>query len=106
MSWLDLLFAHWSCAPATIRALVPAALELDTFEGRAYVAVVPFRMENVGRAGFPGCRVSRPSPSSTCGPTWSTRASPACGSSASTPPACSPSAALASAFTCLIIARS
>lgn len=48
MSWLDLLFAHWSFDPQALRALVPEALELDTFEGRAWVGVVPFRMENVG----------------------------------------------------------
>lgn len=53
MSWLDLLFAHWSFDPPHIRALLPPSLELDTFEDRAYVAVVPFRMENVGPRGVP-----------------------------------------------------
>jgi uncharacterized protein YqjF (DUF2071 family) len=52
MSWLDLLFAHWSFAPEMIRALLPAGLELDTFEGRAWVAVVPFRMQHVGPRGL------------------------------------------------------
>jgi uncharacterized protein YqjF (DUF2071 family) len=52
MSWLDLLFAHWSFAPETIQALLPAGLELDTFEGRAWVAVVPFRMQHVGPRGL------------------------------------------------------
>src|ERR1043165_5219125 len=52
MSWLDLLFAHWSFEPETIRALLPAGLTLDTFEGRAWVAVVPFRMEHVGPRGL------------------------------------------------------
>lgn len=48
MSWLDLLFAHWAFEPSEIRALIPEALELDTWDGRAYVGVVPFRMESVG----------------------------------------------------------
>lgn len=48
MSWHDLLFAHWSFAPEVVRALVPEALELDIFDGRAWVGVVPFRMESVG----------------------------------------------------------
>lgn len=48
MAWLDLLFAHWSFEPETIAALLPDGLELDTFDGRAWVAVVPFRMERVG----------------------------------------------------------
>ena len=52
MSWLDLLFAHWSFAPATIAALLPPGLELDTHEGRAWVGVVPFRMEHVGPRGL------------------------------------------------------
>ena len=52
MSWCDLLFAHWSFEPEAIRPLVPAALELDTFEGRAWVGVVPFRMESVGPRGL------------------------------------------------------
>ena len=52
MSWLDLLFAHWSFAPETIRALLPDNLELDTFEGKAWVAVVPFRMTHVGPRGL------------------------------------------------------
>lgn len=52
MSWLDLLFAHWSFPAETIRALLPPNLELDTHEGRAWVGVVPFRMENVGPRGL------------------------------------------------------
>jgi uncharacterized protein YqjF (DUF2071 family) len=45
--WLDLLFAHWPLAPEAIAPLVPAPLQLDTFEGRAWVGVVPFRMRDV-----------------------------------------------------------
>ena len=52
MSWLDLLFAHWRCQPAALAALLPAGLELDTFDGRAYLGVVPFRMEKVGPRGL------------------------------------------------------
>lgn len=52
MAWLDLLFAHWSFAPEPIAELLPAGLELDTFEGRAWVAVVPFRMACVGPRGL------------------------------------------------------
>ena len=52
MAWLDLLFAHWSFDPDTIRALLPPKLELDTFGGRAWVGVVPFRMDDVGPRGL------------------------------------------------------
>ncbi len=45
--WRDLLFAHWPVDAAAIRSLVPGSLEVETFEGRAWVAVVPFRMSGV-----------------------------------------------------------
>ena len=53
MRWVDLLFAHWPLDPAALRPLVPDALEIDTFEGRAYLGIVPFRMEDVGMRGLP-----------------------------------------------------
>lgn len=46
MTWRLLLFMHWSFDPAVIRAAVPTALELDTFDGRAWVGVVPFQMDH------------------------------------------------------------
>jgi uncharacterized protein len=51
--WHDLLFAHWPIPPEEVRALVPATLPLDTFEGRAWLGVVPFRMSNVRPRGIP-----------------------------------------------------
>ncbi len=45
--WRDLLFLHWEVSPAQLRALLPAELTLDTFEGKAYVGLVPFTMRNV-----------------------------------------------------------
>ena len=45
--WHDLLFMHWRVDPAGIRPLVPAGIELDTFDGAAWVGVVPFRMTGV-----------------------------------------------------------
>ena len=49
----DLLFAHWPLDPAVLRPLVPAALELDTIDGRAWLGIVPFRMEDVAPRGLP-----------------------------------------------------
>ena len=46
-TWNDLLFAHWPVDPLGLRALVPAAFELDLFEGQAWVGVIPFHMTNV-----------------------------------------------------------
>ena len=52
-SWCDLLFAHWPVPAALLRPLVPPELELQEFEGIAYLGVVPFRMEGVMRRPFP-----------------------------------------------------
>jgi uncharacterized protein len=50
-TWHDLLFAHWPLPIEKMRPLVPAQLELDTFDGHCWVGVVPFRMSGVhGRA--------------------------------------------------------
>ncbi len=46
-SWHDLLFAHWKVDAAKLRPHVPAELEIDTFEGQAWLGVVPFRMSGV-----------------------------------------------------------
>jgi len=46
-TWHDLLFAHWALSPQQIRPLVPQHLELDLFEGQAYVAVTPFHMSGI-----------------------------------------------------------
>ena len=53
MRWRDLLFAHWVVDAAALRPLIPTSLEIDTFEGRAYVGVVPFGMEDVSPRGLP-----------------------------------------------------
>jgi len=45
--WEDLLFAHWPVAVEALRALVPSGLELDAFEGQAWIGIVPFRMSGV-----------------------------------------------------------
>ena len=46
-SWHDLLFAHWPIVANEMRARVPASLELDLFEGQAWISVVPFRMTGI-----------------------------------------------------------
>lgn len=46
-TWRDLLFLHWEVPVADLRERVPSDLEIDTFEGRAFVGVVPFTMHRV-----------------------------------------------------------
>src|ERR1700687_6083754 len=52
-TWRDLLFAHWPVATTSLRPLVPARLRIDTFDGQAWLAVVPFRMSGVRLRGTP-----------------------------------------------------
>jgi uncharacterized protein len=46
-SWHDLLFAHWTVEIAKLRAQIPERLRIDTFDGQAWLAVVPFRMSRI-----------------------------------------------------------
>src|SRR5262249_16207555 len=40
--WGDVAFVHWPFEPGAITPLVPSALEVDTFDGAAWVTLVPF----------------------------------------------------------------
>jgi len=51
--WLDLFFAHWPVAAAELRANVPPALEIDTWEGSAWLSLVAFRLERIRRRWLP-----------------------------------------------------
>lgn len=46
-SWHDLLFAHWPVEIAKLHAQIPERLRIDTFDGQAWLAVVPFRMTGI-----------------------------------------------------------
>lgn len=46
-SWRRLLFAHWPLPADALRPLVPAALELETFEGQAWLGLTPFDMRGL-----------------------------------------------------------
>jgi uncharacterized protein YqjF (DUF2071 family) len=52
-TWNDLLFAHWPLPLEHLRALVPAQLPLDTFDGQCWVGVIPFWMSGVRPRAIP-----------------------------------------------------
>jgi uncharacterized protein YqjF (DUF2071 family) len=61
-SWHDLLFAHWSFPVEALRPTVPDILPIDSYNGRAWVGVVPFQLRGLrarmlpavpGLANFP-----------------------------------------------------
>ncbi len=45
--WGKLLFMHWRIPAALLRPLIPARLSIDTFDGSAWIALVPFTMWGV-----------------------------------------------------------
>ena len=47
MTWRSLLFLHWPLPPDAVRPLLPAEMTLDTFDGSAWVGLVPFTMTGV-----------------------------------------------------------
>jgi uncharacterized protein YqjF (DUF2071 family) len=51
--WRDLLFLHWAVSPEVLRRHIPPQLELDLFEGTAYIGLVPFTMTGVRPVGVP-----------------------------------------------------
>ena len=51
--WLDLAYLHWRCDPAAVARLLPDGLDVDTFDGEAWVGLVPFSMRGIGVPGLP-----------------------------------------------------
>jgi hypothetical protein len=51
--WRHLLFASWPLAPDEMRRHVPANFELDTFDGKAWLSLVPMHMEDLHFRFFP-----------------------------------------------------
>ncbi len=52
-SWGKLLFMHWPVPVEMLRPHLPARLEIDTFEGQAWLALVPFTMSDIRILGVP-----------------------------------------------------
>jgi uncharacterized protein len=54
--WQDLLFLHWEVPADSLQKLLPDGLEVDLFEGRAFVGLVPFTMRGIRPRGLPAVR--------------------------------------------------
>lgn len=52
-TWEHLLFAHWEIDASKLQAAIPPQLTLDTYEGQAWIAVVPFGMTAIRLRGLP-----------------------------------------------------
>lgn len=53
MDWVDAMFVHWPVDRGALRARIPADLEIDTFDGSAWVSVVAFRIAGARLRGIP-----------------------------------------------------
>ncbi len=51
--WHHVLFLHWPVDAAVLRALVPAPLDIETRDDRAYITVLPFAMRRLRPRGLP-----------------------------------------------------
>ena len=58
-TWEHLLFAHWRADPAAMAGILPPGLELDLCQGRAWLAITPFRLHGLRHAA--GSLVARTS---------------------------------------------
>ena len=50
-NWGKLLFMHWVIDAELLRPLIPSQLSIDTFDGHAWIGVIPFTMWGI-RASF------------------------------------------------------
>jgi uncharacterized protein len=51
-TWADLAFLHWRVDVDALRPLVPAELELQTFDGTAHLGIVPFVLSDLRFRGL------------------------------------------------------
>jgi uncharacterized protein YqjF (DUF2071 family) len=52
--WRDLAMLHWEVPIAAAARFMPPGVRPDTFEGRTYVGLIPFRMVGAGLGSAPG----------------------------------------------------
>jgi hypothetical protein len=60
--WNDLLFAHWPVPAAALARLIPDGLQVDTFQGSAWLGIVPFWTDRIKVRGLPPVPAGRNSP--------------------------------------------
>ena len=51
--WRDILFMHWPVPEQFMRPFIPEALELDTYDGSAWLSIIHLRITNMRGRGLP-----------------------------------------------------
>jgi uncharacterized protein len=52
-SWNLITFLHWHYDPAEVQRRLPSGMEVETFEGSAWVGMTPFLLEHLRAPGVP-----------------------------------------------------
>ncbi len=52
--WRDISFVHWRYPAESVQEMLPPGLQVDTFDGSAWVGLIPFRMVGIGLGIGPG----------------------------------------------------
>src|SRR5947208_1274723 len=53
-SWRDLTFFHWPVHPSVIAPHIPAGLDVDMYDGSAWISLTPFLIDNLRPPLTPG----------------------------------------------------
>lgn len=54
--WSELAYFHWPYEPVAVQRLLPAGVRVDTFDGAAWVGLIPFEMRDVQFGRMPPMR--------------------------------------------------
>jgi uncharacterized protein YqjF (DUF2071 family) len=60
--WDNLLFAHWPVSVQSLRPFIPEMLELDTYDGYAWIGVIAFEMSRIRLRCLPDIPFTAPFP--------------------------------------------
>lgn len=52
-SWNDVLFVHFPCPKEKLRPLVPKSLNIEEFNGKCWIGIIPLKMNAVTMRPFP-----------------------------------------------------
>ena len=46
--WTDLVFIHWRYPVDVVQRLLPEGVEVETYDGDAWIGLIPFNMNDLG----------------------------------------------------------
>ncbi|MEX2460597.1 MAG: DUF2071 domain-containing protein [Paenibacillaceae bacterium] len=52
-TWNRLLFAHWPVPISLLQPYIPSAITMDTYDGTAWISVIPFEISHLRARGLP-----------------------------------------------------